>query len=76
MDMQAALAKAREQKPRVNHYTEYRNSFVFDYDEGIEMDGGDSPIVVPKNGGECTYFLFALTNTDYLDGDIIAEGMI
>ena len=76
MRLSEALDAAKQQKQHINHFSEYANSYVFSFDDGIESYGGDSPIVVPKNGGPCVSFVHAPTDTDYLDGGIVAEGAV
>ncbi len=76
MNLQEALAKARMEKQNINYFTESEKAFTFSYNTGVPMRGGDSPIVVPKDGTDCLNILYALQETDYLKGDIINEGFI
>lgn len=77
MNLQEAYEKAKKEMPDINHYTESEKAFTFNWDDGQRHRGGDSmPIVVPKDGSPCLNMLYALQETDLLDGDIIAEGSI
>ena len=52
-----ALAVAKEQKNKINYCTEYSNAYAFGYHAGSDVSkGGDSPIVVMKEGGQTLNF--------------------
>lgn len=76
-----ALEAARAKYPHeINHYEEYRDYFVFDFDDGAERVGGDlSPIVIRK--ADCEALNYAPIFFDFSDdaedvGDVIAERRI
>lgn len=56
LTFEQALAIARKKKDKINHCVEYSNAYMFEYDSGIETDGGESPIVVMKAGGQTMGF--------------------
>ena len=77
-----ALELAREKYPHpINHYEEYRDYFVFDYDDGTEYTGGDrSPIVIRKSdmaalNYDPAFFLGLFDDADDAGG-ILAEGEV
>lgn len=76
-----ALKVAKEKYPhQINHYEEYRDYFVFDYDDGIERVGGPkSPIVIRKSDMAALNYapIFFNLDADAEDvGDVLAEGEI
>lgn len=76
-----ALKIAKEKYPHeINHYEEYRDYFVFDYDDGIDHVGGTaSPIVIRKSDMEALNYapIFFNLDADSDDvGEVIAEGKI
>lgn len=56
LTFEQALAIAKAKKEKINHCAEYSNAFVFDFNSGIETDGGESPIVVMKADGQTMGF--------------------
>lgn len=74
------VAKGRYPHP-INHYVEYRDYFVFDYDDGAEHDGGTkSPIVVRKSDMAALNFnpafFWGLFPDSENAGEIISEGKV
>lgn len=47
-----ALIIANSKKSKINHCTEYFDAYSFEYDDGTESFGGDSPVVIQKDSGE------------------------
>lgn len=76
-----ALEIAKAKYPyQINHYEEYKDYFVFDYDDGMEHIGGPtSPIVIRKADKVALNYepIFFNLDADAEDvGDIIAEGKL
>lgn len=74
-----ALKLAKEKYPYpINHYEEYRDYFVFEYDDGRAHDGGPtSPIVIRKSDMAALNYapIFFDISADAEDvGDVLAEG--
>lgn len=76
MNFTEAAEKARAEKPEADYYVEFENAYSFFVKAEERSKGGDSPIVVPKDGTECLNILYALQETVCLDGDPIKEGFI
>lgn len=76
-----ALQIAKEKYPHeINHFEEYENYFVFDYDDGKERTGGEfSPIVIRKSDFAALNYapIFFNLSEDAEDvGDVLTEGNI
>lgn len=76
-----ALEIARAKYPHeINHFQEYRDYFVFDYDDGRMRTGGTlSPIVIRKSDSAAlnyTPIFFDLSEDAEEVGEIISEGRI
>lgn len=76
-----ALRIAKDKYPHpINHYEEYAEYFVFEYDDGIERVGGTkSPIVIRKSDGAALNYapIFFNMDADAEDpGEPINEGSI
>ena len=76
-----ALDIAKNKYPHsINHYEEYKDYFVFDYDDGEVRCGGElSPIVVRKIDGQALNYapIFFNFDEDAEDaGEVISEGTI
>ena len=77
-----ALEAARERYPHpINHFVEYRDYFVFEYDDGSQHDGGtQTPIVIRKSDMAALCFnpfFFLGLNADAEDaGEILREGEV
>lgn len=76
-----ALAVAREKYPhQINHYEEYRDYYVFDYDDGVEHTGGTtSPIVIRKSDLVALNYAPIFFNMDPEAedvGDVLSEGAV
>lgn len=74
-----ALELAREKYPYpINHYWEYRDYFVFKYDDGTEHEGGPtSPIVIRKTDMAALNYAPIFFNMDVNAedvGGVLAEG--
>lgn len=76
MKLKEAYEKAIQEKSNINHYVEYKKSYVFSYDDGNLRRGGDSPIVVPKDGSESLNMAYAVFGTDLIDENPLSEGAI
>lgn len=57
LTMEQALAIAKEKKSKINRGVEYENAFSFYFDDGIDRDGGENPIVVMKENEETFNFV-------------------
>ncbi|MDD7583837.1 MAG: hypothetical protein PUJ78_03225 [Coriobacteriaceae bacterium] len=76
-----ALDIAKSKYPHeINHYEEYKDYFVFDYDDGEVRTGGPlSPVVVRKSDSEALNYesvFFDLSDDAEDVGGIISEGHI
>lgn len=76
MDFQEALRRAKAEKFEADYFIEFENAYAFSIKANERMRGGDSPVVVPKDGTQCLNVLYALQETSYLDGDVIREGCL
>lgn len=77
-----ALKLAKEKYPYpINHYEEYRDYFVFEYNDGRPHDGGPtSPIVIRKSDMAALNYnpavFLGLFGEAGDIGDVLAEGEI
>lgn len=76
-----ALEIAKAKYPHeINHYEEYKDCFVFDYDDGEIRTGGElSPIVIRKSDSEALNYesvFFDLSDDAEDAGEIILEGNV
>ena len=76
-----ALRIAKEKYPHeINHFEEYEDYFVFDFDDGEERTGGEfSPIVIRKSDFAALNYapiFFDLSDDAEDVGDVLAEGII
>lgn len=76
-----AILIAKEKYPHpINHYTEYADYYVFEYDDGEIHDGGTmSPIVIRKSDMAALNYapIFFNMSADAPDvGEIISEGTL
>lgn len=73
------IAKSKYPHP-INHYEEYEDYYVFDYDDGTVHTGGTkSPVVIRKSDGMALNYapIFFNLSADAEDvGDAIKEGVI
>jgi hypothetical protein len=81
MTFKQALEIAKAKYPHeINHYEEYKDYFVFDYDTGEMRTGGElSPIVVRKSDSETLNYesVFFDLGDDAEDvGEIVSEGPV
>lgn len=51
-----ALEKAKEVKPQINSYCEFKGAYAFAFDNGPQ-EGGESPVVILKDTGEALNFV-------------------
>ena len=81
VNFKTALEIAEKNYPHsINHYEEYNDYFVFDYDNGAVRVGGElSPIVICKKDGQALNYapiFFDLSENAKDVGEIISEGTI
>ena len=81
VSLKEALKIAQKKYPhKINYYEEYKNYYVFEYNDGITRTGGDySPIVIRKKDAEALNYapLFFDFSEDAEDvGDVVSEGHI
>lgn len=73
------IAKSKYPHP-INYYEEYKDYFVFGFDDGTEYTGGSrSPIVIRKEDGQALNYapIFFNLDADAEDvGEVISEGTI
>lgn len=81
VEFREALKIATQKYPHsINHYEEYENYFVFDFDDGKEYVGGElSPIVIRKADGAALNYapVFFDFSDDAEDvGEMVREGKL
>lgn len=73
VNFKEALDIAREQWSEVDYFTEHPGAFVFSAKNNFEF-GGNSPVVVLKQGGRCiNYVDFELDADDLI---VVREGCL
>lgn len=76
-----ALEIAKGKYPHaINHYEEYEDYYVFDYDDGRERTGGVlSPVVIRKSDSAALNYasvFFDLSDEAEDVGEVISEGRV